>query len=103
MAKGQIAKEEITKKILDTFSGAFRYDKEIRVPIMENGELVQIKVTLTAAKVNVEQGGESVIPGSETGDFPPPVNTPTSNSNEPIQPSVEEKASVATLLRSLGL
>ena len=51
MAKGQIAKQEITKKILETFEGSFLYDggKEIRIPIIEEGNLVQVKVTLTCA------------------------------------------------------
>ncbi len=51
--KGQIAKEEIKKKILEVFEGSFPYDKEIRIPVVENGETVEIKVALTCAKVNV--------------------------------------------------
>lgn len=51
--KGAVAKQEIMEKILSTFEGAFINDKEIRVPVQENGERVEIKITLTAAKVNV--------------------------------------------------
>lgn len=57
MAKGAVAKEEIIKKILETFEGSFKYDKEVRIPFIENGEEVQIKVAFTCAKVNVEAGG----------------------------------------------
>ena len=55
MAKGQVAKQEITQKLLSTFEGSFLYNgnKEIRIPIIENGETVEIKVTLTCAKENV--------------------------------------------------
>ena len=55
MAKGQVAKQEITKKLLSTFEGSFLYNgnKEIRIPMIENGETVEIKVALTCAKENV--------------------------------------------------
>ena len=68
MARGQIAKEQITKKILETFEGAFINDKEIRIPIEENGELVQIKCTLTCAKVNVEAGSATAVPSVKSVD-----------------------------------
>ena len=38
--KGIQAKADITKKILETFDGSFMNDKEIRIPVMENGEEV---------------------------------------------------------------
>ena len=44
-AKGSISKEIIVQKILDTFDGAFKFDKEIRIPMIEDGAEVQIKVT----------------------------------------------------------
>jgi len=62
-ARGAESKEKITQKILETFPGSFIYEKEIRVPVMENGEQVQIKVVLTCAKVNVECGGNVALPG----------------------------------------
>ena len=56
MAKGAESKAAVTKKILETFAGSFTYNdgKEIRIPCQEAGETVQIKVTLTCAKENVE-------------------------------------------------
>ena len=102
--KGAIAKEEITKKILEVFPAAFRYDKEIRIPWTEDGEQVQIKVALTAAKVMVDAGGDTVMPGEtketaavpsqEASVAPKVTNTET---------SAEEKANLSALLRSLGL
>lgn len=100
MAKGALSKEIVMKKILETFPGAFVYDKELRIPMIEGGEEVQIKVALTCAKTNVEMGGDTATPG----DFPPPPNTPvTPARTEPVAPSDQEKKAVGDLLRSLGL
>lgn len=98
--KGTLSKEIVMKKILETFNGAFVYEKELRVPMIEGGEEVQIKVALTCAKTNVEIGGDTATPG----DFPPPPNTPvTPARTEPVAPSDQEKKAVGDLLRSLGL
>lgn len=100
MAKGALAKADVTKKILSMFDNAFEYGKEIRIPMIENGEQVQIKVTLTCAKENVECGADTALPG----EFPTPVNAaPTPVNTAPVQPTAEEKQNVANLLRSLGL
>ena len=98
--KGAAAKAEITSKILAAFPGSFQYDKEIRVPVMENGEEVQIKVVLTAAKVNVANGADTALPG----DFPAPTNTPvTPERTAPVEPTAQEKQNVENLLVRLGL
>lgn len=102
MARGAQAKNEVMQKILETFSGSFKYNdgKEIRVPIMEAGDLVQIKVTLTCAKENVEIGADNAVPG----DFPAPKMTaPTPERDTPVAPSESEKQKVMELLKSLGL
>ena len=54
-ARGSVLKQEVATKILAAFPGSFLYNdgKEIRIPVMENGEEIQIKVALTAAKENV--------------------------------------------------
>ena len=103
-ARGSIAKEKITNQILAAFPGSFKYDKEIRIPVDENGELVQIKVTLTAAKVNVEAGGDTVLPGTVKVE---PSNTPITPTprvepaREIAQPTAEEKHNVSELLKLL--
>lgn len=100
MARGQIAKDEVSQKILAQFDGAFKYEKEIRIPIMENGELIQVKVTLTAAKTNVEPGGDTAIPA--------PKVAPIQDDNPPdapwaaVEPTEEEKRDVASMLKTLG-
>ena len=102
MAKGQQFKKEIQEKILQLFPQSFLYNdaKEIRICGMEDGQLIQIKVTLTCAKENVECGADAAIPG----DFPaPPTHAPTPERSEPVKPTETEKQAVADLLKSLGL
>lgn len=100
-ARGAESKEKITQKILETFPGSFIYEKEIRVPVMENGEQVQIKVVLTCAKVNVECGGDVALPGDSAVVASTPVVS--ASGNLPTEPSAEEKKNVADLMASLGL
>ena len=63
-AKGVGAKIKCLNKILEVFEGSFINDKEIRIPCVEDGEYVEIKVTLTCAKVPV---GKAAEVGSATG------------------------------------
>lgn len=95
MARGAEAKQIITDKILQIFEGSFIYGKEIRVPLQENGERVEIKVTLTCAKENV--GGNSAFaePQSETSQ--------PAQASVPAAPTEQEKANIADLMSRLGL
>lgn len=101
--KGSILKKNITEKILEVFGdNAFLYNdgKEIRICGTENGEALQVKCVLTCAKVNVESGSDTALPG----DFPSPTNAPvTPEKTGPVAPTDEEKANVARLLSKLGL
>ena len=101
-AKGSILKQEIASKILATFPGSFLYNdgKEIRINGTENGEKLQIKLTLTAAKVAVEGGSDTVLPGeTATAD----VKSNVTNETIPQEPSEEEKERLTMLLNKLGL
>lgn len=108
--KGQIAKEQLMNEILNLLGDrAFKYDKDIRVNCTENGELVQIKLAFTAAKVAVEKDADMAVPGSikpavtaipksEMIDFeapaaPAPVAAPTET----------EKQNIKELMAKLGL
>lgn len=99
-ARGSQIKAEITQKILDTFEGSFINDKEIRIPGMEDGSEIQIKVTLTAAKTNVENAGSGSMTPTATAS-----QTPDSQPSRavPREPTNEEKARVSELLEKLGL
>ena len=107
MARGALSKQEVMKKILSTFDGAFLYNdqKEIRIPMMEDGEEIQIKVALTAAKENVNPGDDNALPGeistkaADTG-----INfEQTTKETKIVEPTEEEKNNVKDLLAALGL
>ena len=108
-ARGAEAKEKIVNQILASFQGSFKYDKEIRIPVMENGELIQIKVTLTAAKTNVDMGGDTAMPGENLVSMATPAPardftvTGTPKSVDELKPSEEEKQNMKDLLTKLGL
>lgn len=100
-ARGAASKEIITNKILETFKGAFQYDKEIRIPMVENGENLQIKLSLTCAKTNVEAEGDK--PPFEGGEVAYDVDPSTPAKDFMNEPTEEEKTAVEDLLKKLGL
>ena len=102
-AKGALAKEEIFAKILETFEGSFMFNggKEVRIPWDENGNEVQIKVTLTAAKDLVSPEGEVKKAAAVAKEEGPVANFPAPHKN--VEPTAEEKQNVEDLLKSLGL
>lgn len=96
MAKGTQLKEEITQKILNTFPGSFKFNKELRIPGVEGGEQLQIKVSLTCAKENVESEDTMIS-------FIATDNDGEEIMNKPIEPSADEKKRVEDLIAKLGL
>lgn len=97
MARGSVSKEAIIEKILETFDGAFKYEKEIRIPMEEDGERVEIKVTLTCAKTNV--GGEDA-PAEKAAELPKVEVDPNGGM---VEPTEEEKKNISELLSKLGM
>ena len=101
-ARGQEEKLIVINKIKEVFPEAFEYDKTIRIPIGD----VQIKVALTAAKDNVEPGGDTAVPGVKATKV-----VAIANGAEPVfeeasaivEPSAEELNAVSNLMKSLGL
>ena len=102
-AKGSIAKTEIMSTILATFPNSFAFNdgKEVRINYMENGELVQIKVTLTAAQVPVEVDVPAATAQTDIDDAPFPIGTPTEQI--PNEPSEAEKERLKNLLAALNM
>ena len=94
MAKGAIAKQEVISKIKEIFPEAFEYGKELRIPLEEDGQRVEIKVALTCAKTNVGGDGASMESQVESNVA---VNAPAA------VPSEEEKQNIADLMNRLGL
>ena len=79
--------------------------KEIRIPMIEDGQEVQIKVTLTCAKDNVQPGDDNALPGTITTI---PTSENLSFKSESVEavhiaPTAEEKANVKGMLEFLGL
>ena len=101
MARGQEEKLIVINKIKEVFPEAFEYDKAIRIPIGD----VQVKVTLTAAKDNVEPGGDTAVPGVKAtkvtiAEGAEPVFEDVSKT---IEPSQSELDAVSNLMSQLGL
>lgn len=107
MARGAASKEQVMAGILAAFPGSFKYDKEIRIPMNEDGEIIQIKCVLTAAKVNVENGGDTAVPGAATATATATKTVTASVNPAPVgfmnKPTAEEKQAVADLVSKLGL
>ena len=101
-ARGSILKQQIAEKILETFPGSFLYNdgKEIRINGIEEGQELQIKVTLTAAKVAVNGGNGPVLSEDAASADIKPAGT---NEQVPQEPTAEEKERLAMLLEKLGL
>ena len=94
-ARGAWSKGIVKEKILETFKDSFENGSEIRIPLYENGDRIEIKVTLTAAKTNV--GGDAAneaVQGTEAA-----VSAPT----EVLPQKEKKKAQVNNLLAKLGL
>lgn len=97
MAKGAKAKEEIKTKLFDCFPGTFMNGKEIRIPWVEDGETVEIKVALTCAKDNVGGGASSYTMISNAD------STNAASATVSTEITEEEKKNVNDLAGLLGL
>ena len=95
MAKGSQSKEIIIAKIFEVFPDAFMDGKDLRIPLVEDGVEVQIKVGLTCAKTNVERGGAPAVAGA--------VPTAAVTVNQPVEPTAEEKKTLSEMMQMLGL
>lgn len=94
-AKGAVAKQSITDEILNYFPGSFVHDKVIRIPVMENGTMVEIKVALTCAKDVVGNAAVAL-----SGDSPSSMGA-----SEQVLPQMTdaEKENVRILMEQLGM
>ena len=92
--RGTQAKQIVIAKIKEIFPEAFEYGKELRIPLEEDGQRVEIKVALTCAKTNVGGDGSSVESQVESNVA---VNAPAA------APSEEEKQNISDLMSRLGL
>lgn len=96
MAKGNIAKENIAKRIAQAFGSDYlgEFDKKIYVLGEENGEKIQIAISMTCPKVAVVIEKEKPV---EMNFEEMPVIEQT------VEISDEEKKNIADLMKRLGL
>ena len=101
-ARGSILKKEVAEKILAAFPGSFLYNdgKEIRINGLEDGQPLQIKVALTCAKVAVEGGDDTILPGEKPASSVASVGV---NEKIPQEPTQDEKDRLTALLDKMGL
>lgn len=104
MAKGTIGKQNVINKIKQAFGADFigEYDKKIYVWTTENGERIQIALSLTCPKVPV-----AISDNPTTGDFNFEDDAPNvvvaAGAYQPAEITKEERERVNDLMRKLGL
>lgn len=91
MARGSQAKQEILEKLKETFPNSFMEDAKIlRIPWQENGEAIEIKIQMTAAKNLLGGSAEAATPAAKEVKIDIKV------------PSEAEKADIEAMIRALG-
>ena len=105
MAKGNIAKDLVEKKIQAAFGADYvgTFDKKIYVTAMENGEKVQIAISLTCPKVPVMVDNTVQIGDYNFEDPTPSITTSATSTFTPAQITDEERKNIADLMARLGL
>lgn len=104
MAKGDAAKAEIVKKLQAAFGADFigEYSKKYYVWGKENGEKVQIAISLTCPKVQVEVA-QNATPGDFNFEDDAPAFVVPSGGFQPAEITDDERARVNDLMKMLDL
>lgn len=102
-AKGTESKFSIFNHLQKDFPNAFWEDegKILRIPCTENGEIIEIKVQLTAAK-NILGSAEKYTAFTNEPAAEDNISTPPPQSSSSIDLTEEEKATVEKLLKNLN-
>lgn len=100
MAKGAVAKEQIAKKMAEVFGADWigERDKKYYLWANENGERIQIAISMTCPKTPVGEAGataDSNVLNFEDG--------ATVGGETQVEITVDEKKNVADLMARLGL
>ena len=106
MAKGNIAKENLINKIIESLGESYlgTYDKKYYFVMPENGEKVQIAISMTWPKTPVEFATTSDDGGDWDFSDSKPKTTPIAVSNAaPAEITEAEKQNIADLMARLGL
>lgn len=101
MAKGAIAKEIITKKLKEVFGADFigEADKKIYIQAPENGEMVQIAISMTCPKTPIGvSNGPAIRNGMMDFEAEPIFTAPKTS-----EISEEERETIQDMMKRLGL
>lgn len=103
MAKGTESKNLIFAELRRVYPDAFWEDegKILRIPMSEGSGIVEIKVTLTAAKSNM--GSSELRSAFGAAAAPSAFGTVTERTVNPSEVTEEEKQNVADLIAALNL
>ena len=105
--RGSESKNIITAKLLETFAGSFIYDTNIIIPMVENGENLQIKIGLTCIKTNVSTEDSTpaefkTTPAANASNELNFEDTPAPSPAE-INTTPEERANIARLVEKFNI
>lgn len=102
MAKGSIAKDAVVEKIAEAFGEDFlgSYDKKYYVRAKENGQYIQIAISLTCPKTPVENFGSMDFGNNELNFEDGATIKPAKKATEI---SSEEEENLRALIEKLGL
>lgn len=106
-ARGVVAKQGVIKKIQQVFGTDYigEYNNKIYVWAQENGESIQIAITLTCPKVQVEAVSSTGMGGDynfdDSAPSGPQAAAPTSFA--PAEITQEETDTIEALMARLGL
>lgn len=101
LARGAIAKQVITKKLQDAFGTDFlgEMDKKIYLQAPENGEMVQIAISMTCPKNTIEVSHTPVVKNGMI-DFEAQDAKIAAHTTEI---SEDERATIAEMMKRFGL
>lgn len=105
MAKGAIAKNVVTQKIAQAFGADFvgEFDKKLYVWADENGEKVQIAISMTCPKNPVGNIDFSAEPGNSLNFEDMSAGPIAGGKSVSAEISDEEKKNIEELMARLGL
>lgn len=104
MAKGAQAKERVIAQLQTAFGNDWigEYDKKYYVWSQENGERIQIAISLTCPKVPVEVSSAPVVGDFNFEDDSPDVVV-AAGGYQPAEITDDERDKVRELMKALGL
>lgn len=101
-ARGSIAKEKVAKKLAEAFGNDWigEYDRKYYVWSEENGERVQIAISMTCPKSAV---GAASASKEDVLDFTGDASSSIGGGNVNVEITADEKKNIADLMARLGL